>query len=274
MRPQKAKMSALDRYLIIGMRRVEGWLFDYSPKFIAGLSEVQRSAGYSGAVGEIGVHHGKLFILLLLTSSGTEKAFAVDVFENQHLNTDGSGRGDRGIFLANIRRWAGSDERVAIIARSSLEIGPEDILAASGRARLVSVDGGHTEECTLNDLVLAQSVLHDAGVVILDDYFNQGWPDVSAGVAKYLARPESKLRPFAISPNKVYFTDPRYAAFYRAEMRRKFAREKESRMFGSAVDIYGILPPKPTLAWFIKERVKKSQLGIPLLTVKAFLERK
>lgn len=265
-------MSPLERYLNFGLKSVDGWLAKYSAEFITALSGTQQRAGYTGAIGEIGVHHGKLFILLLMLASSSEKAFVIDVFENQELNTDRSGCGDRAIFLQNVRRWSGPCAQVEIIAKSSLDVRVHDVLASCGNARLLSIDGGHTEECTLNDLRLAEDILHDQGVAIVDDCFNQEWPDVSTGVSRYLTDHNSRLRPFAISPNKVYFSDRNSSEFYRSEMRKVFVLDKESRMYGCAVDLYGTRPPEQTLAWFIKERLKESALGPRLLAIKAFLE--
>lgn len=92
-------------YLRRGCRNVGGWLFPYSARFIDSLLALQLESGVRGAVGEIGVHHGKLFILLALGRRPDEAAFAIDVFGDQHLNTDASGAGDRDIFVANTRRW-------------------------------------------------------------------------------------------------------------------------------------------------------------------------
>ena len=262
------KMNQLNQYLTFGLRKVEGWLDSYSAKFIGALSEMQLHAEITGAVGEVGVHHGKLLIVLLLTASKTERAFAIDVFERQDLNTDGSGCGNKETLLANLRRWTGTDKNVSFISQSSLQTHPDDILGACGRVRLASIDGGHTEECTLNDLVLMENVLSDRGIVIIDDYFNQHWPDVSTGAAKYLASPRSTLRPFAISPNKVYLTAPENGPFYRNEIRKQFLPDKESVMFGAEVDIYGVRQPKQTLAWFAKERLKQSVIGPYLLAAK------
>ena len=210
------RLGFRDRYLIFGLRRVEGWLEPYSAEFIFMLSDVQRRAGITGAVAEIGVHHGKLFNVLALGTGVGEKALAIDIFEYQHLNVDRSGLGDRSTFLANVRSWTDCADRVEIVARSSLEVRAEEILALTGQLRLASIDGGHTEECTLNDLRLFERCLAPQGIVIIDDYFNPHWPDVSTGVAKYFARPEARLRPFAISPNKVYLTAPENVALYRA----------------------------------------------------------
>lgn len=265
--------SCLARYLTVGLTKVEGWLDTYSAEFIATLSEIQCRAGYRGGVGEIGVHHGKLFILLLLTASDTEKAFVIDVFEQQYINTDHSGKGDRGMLLDNIRRWGGSDTQVHLISRSSLEVHPEDIVAACGKVRLISIDGGHTEQCALNDLCLAEAVLQDWGIAVVDDYFNQWWPGVSTGVAKYLENPDSKLRPFAISPNKVYLCTPQNATFYRNEIQRHFPRRAESRMFGSTVDLYSAcFKESETLISFVKRYIKESSVGPRLLSLRAFLQ--
>ena len=254
--------------MIFGLPRVDGWLEAYSARFIGELAAIQRDHAVVGAVGEIGVHHGKLFILLLLSASDREKAFAIDVFERQDLNTDHSGCGNRDVFLANVRRWAGSDTNVSLIAQSSLEVRPASILEQCGRVRLASVDGGHTEACTFHDLALMEAVLRDRGVVVIDDYFNPHWPDVSAGVVKYLSQPDTALRPFAISPNKLYLTTVDSAAFYRTEIQKRFESDKESVMFGSHVDIYGIRQPKATLLRFVRERLKQSSIGPYLLAAK------
>lgn len=267
--------NRLERYLASGLNKVEGWLESYSAEFIATLSEVQRRAGYVGSVGEIGVHHGKLFIILLLTVSEGERAVAIDIFEQQHLNVDHSGKGDRAIFLANVERWVGGDAQVQVMAKSSLEVRQEEVLARCGKLRLISVDGGHTEACAAHDLALAEAILHPYGVAVVDDYFNPCWPDVSTGVAKYLSSPGSNLRPFAISASKVYLCAPTYATFYQSEIRKHFARSKQSQMFGHAVDLYGthsINQEVPVVSDFVK-RIRESWFGPPLVSVRASLRK-
>ena len=233
-------MTKLEAYLR-RQRAVEGWLDPYSARFIAAIGELQAREGVAGSVGEIGVHRGRLFILLKLLARPGERACAIDLFENQDLNVDHSGNGDEALLLANLRRHA-DDKDIAIIKRSSVEVDPADILTQTGRARLFSIDGGHTAECARNDLALAERVLVDYGVAILDDFFNQSWPDVSVGTAAYIADPSSQLRPFAITPNKVYLARAHAHRFYRealmASQRGYF--EKESVMFGASVAIFGV----------------------------------
>jgi hypothetical protein len=79
-----------------------------------------------GGIGEIGVHHGKFTCFLyLLRRSREQKLFAIDVFDNQALNKDGSGRGQKDIFLNNIRKYADIHRiEVAMYAGSSLDLNP------------------------------------------------------------------------------------------------------------------------------------------------------
>jgi hypothetical protein len=57
-------------------------------------------------VAEIGVHHRKLIILLANLRRQDERAFAVDIFDDQHLNPDGSGCGDLAWFKDNLGLYA------------------------------------------------------------------------------------------------------------------------------------------------------------------------
>ena len=258
-------MTRIDAYL----RRhssVPGWLDDYSASFIVMLSRIQKDHGIHGGVSEIGVHMGRLFILLKLLCENDERALAIDVFGDQHLNTDQSGGGDRALFMANLMRHASADG-LAVLQKSSLEVRPEEIATALDACRLFSVDGGHTAECTVNDLRLADAALGPQGVAILDDYFNPSWPDVSTGAAQFFDDPASRLKPFAVSPNKLYLTRPEANGFYRSALlqTQKDFHEKESRMFDAAVSIFGVEPETHAFARRLKRIVRDSPIGAPLV---------
>jgi hypothetical protein len=260
-------VSRLDAYL----RRhdqVPGWLDPYSASFIVALARIQREAGIAGGVAEIGVHMGRLFILLKLLA-GSEKAVAIDIFGDQHLNLDHSGHGNRERFLANLTRHA-SPDNLEIIQRSSLEVLPEDIVSRAGSCRLFSVDGGHTEACTINDLMLAERAIGDRGVVVLDDYFNPSWPDVSTGAARYFLHPQAELKPFAITPNKLFLARPAWHSFYHAALMRseRDFHEKDSRMFGVDVSVFGVAPETHALPRAAKRWVRRSVIGPPLVTAR------
>lgn len=211
-----------------------------SARVLSFLLDEQSRIGIGGSVGEIGVHHGKLFLIAYLATRADERAFAIDVFDLQEFNLDQSGKGDRERFVANVQRHAGSTDGLVVMTADSLKLSPERLLDEAGPARFISVDGGHTEECAINDLRLAEACLADGGIILLDDYFNHHWPDVSVGAARHFLAPEAKTKPFLITPNKVFFAEERYHALYQKAVRERFQANfnRNGRMFGSAVDIY------------------------------------
>jgi hypothetical protein len=215
-----ADRQALERYARHGHRTVEGWLLPAAVALVRALAEAQARQGVGGPVVEIGVHHGRLFLLLHLLAGADERSVAYDLFEAQDENVDGSGRGDRAAFEANLRRHAGDGAaRVRIRAVNSLRLSVEGIVAdAGGRPRLVSVDGGHTAGITANDLRLAEGALCEGGLIVLDDVFNEAWPGVAEGTCAHLAA-GSALVPVAIGGNKVVFTTgPARADAYRGAL--------------------------------------------------------
>ncbi|HET7252227.1 MAG TPA: hypothetical protein VFJ46_00525, partial [Xanthobacteraceae bacterium] len=109
----------MQRYLNEGVGRVEGWLDARSAKVIAALGEYQAMQGIHGAVGEIGVHHGKLLVLLDLLKAKDEVSFAVDLFENQEFNVDQSGLGDYSQLARNLEKFSTGLDRVQIFKRNS-----------------------------------------------------------------------------------------------------------------------------------------------------------
>mmetsp|Transcript_52666 Transcript_52666/g.85216 ORF Transcript_52666/g.85216 Transcript_52666/m.85216 type:complete len:209 (+) Transcript_52666:104-730(+) len=96
--------AALDDYMEFAQqnKQVQGYLELQALMTFRVLAASQLEIGVYGGVAEIGVHHGMSFapLCLLNADAGAHQsiAVAVDVFELQHLNTDGSGGGDRHIF--------------------------------------------------------------------------------------------------------------------------------------------------------------------------------
>lgn len=208
-------------YRRVGHRTVGGWLAPEVLAVTAVLDTAQRSKNISGAVAEIGVHHGKFFIGLNLLLRAGEHSVAIDVFGDQELNVDLSGKGDLPVFQKNVQRWSSIDS-VSIHQGDSTKVQPEELrqLAGSG-IRLFSVDGGHTESIVLSDMKLAEATLSPGGIVIADDVFNEEWPEVLMGTLRYLNE-GGGLVPFALGFNKVLLSAPEYATYYRDTLRAHF----------------------------------------------------
>lgn len=230
------------RYAASGQSSVDGWLSRLDAEVIGLVAAAQAARGIRGSVGEIGVHHGRLFILVALGLQAGERAFAVDIFEDQRHNVDRSGEGDEARFRANMQRYGVAIDRVDIVRGSSLDVRWPDIARHVGqKARLFSIDGGHTARITANDLAIADAGLADDGVTVLDDYFNAEFPEVSQGMCQHRLIDGGNLVPFAIGDNKLLLARPGRGDAYREMLaatvqRRYFVRDTE--MFGVPVVVF------------------------------------
>lgn len=213
--------GSFERYRAFGHRTVKGWVEPQTLDILRSLSEAQDIEGVDGAVAEIGVHHGKLFIGLQLLNHLGLPAVAVDVFDDQDLNVDQSGRGDLQRFELNVRRWSDWSSVVVRQDDSTHLTGRDLRELAEGPVRLFSVDGGHTEETVTADMRTAEQSIAPGGIVVADDVFNAEWPGVSVGTLRYLDG-GGALVPFAIGFNKTYFTDEAHTSTYREVIRRVY----------------------------------------------------
>jgi hypothetical protein len=71
-----------------------------------------------------------------------------------------------------------------------------------GPYRFFHIDGGHLTQEALTDLHLAADVLHDAGVIVLDDPFRCEWPGVTEAFLQFLDHRHDFV-PVALGFNKL-----------------------------------------------------------------------
>lgn len=241
--------DSLSIYRNFGNRLVKGWMEPEVLTMLTTIDAIQRADGVTGSVAEIGVHHGKLFIGLSLLQRGEATSLAIDIFGDQDLNVDGSGKGDYDVFRKNVSRWSSTD-RVAVHQGDSTQLSAEQLLKLAGApVRIFSVDGGHTEEIVASDMRLAEETLADGGVVVGDDVFNFEWPGVAVGTLRYLDA-GGALAPFAIGFNKVLFSRPEHCDRYRnavaaAFETRALIEPKESVFAGHDVAVLGRVSATP-----------------------------
>ncbi|HYK04199.1 MAG TPA: class I SAM-dependent methyltransferase [Thermoanaerobaculia bacterium] len=184
--------SAVRDYLE-STRNVEGWFFPIDAHLFAIVDEIQKHEGITGNLFEIGVHHGKTALFLARMAAEGETLGVCDVFEQQELNRDRSGEGNRAIFE---RQMQAHGAEAKIFAKLSSALTPEDTTSS---CRFVHIDGGHRPEDVLNDLQVAERAILPEGIVAVDDVFNPNWPGVSEGFYRY----RGELVPIAIGGNKV-----------------------------------------------------------------------
>lgn len=225
------------KYARRGHRTVGGWLTATAAETIVTLATVQGRLGIVGGACEIGVYHGKLFILLYHLLQPTERALAIDLFAN-----DEYGRDLRAQFQRNLARHGADLGRVSLIAENSMRLSSQQVRATVGPVRLFSVDGGHSAEETANDLSIGAGSLTEGGLLILDDFFNSEWPAVAEGTCRFMAG-NRQLSPVAIVGNRFIFASGSADAY------RTALAGPTTAVFGQPV----VTVPSPTLRQSLKE---------------------
>lgn len=203
--PERAILAATR----VAFDSIQGWVGDRIFQIVDFIKLYHEQHDIHGDIAEIGVHHGKLFVILAAVARPDEMCIAVDIFEDQQLNVDSSGKGSRTVFEGHMRtHFPDMLDRVKIVACDSMSITPSTAAAKLSErgVRLFSVDGGHTVAHVVNDLSIAQEVLVSSGIVLLDDFFGPMWPSVSEGFFKYMSIANRRLAPFLIFQNKLFLT--------------------------------------------------------------------
>ncbi len=214
--------STLRKYIDLSLSdTIAGYMNFPTHSAFAVITRAQRDAGVVGAVGEIGVHHGRSFILAALLSSPVEPLWALDLFSTlQHLNRDGSGSGDENALRINMARVGLDIAQATTVAMSSLDL-KADYFCKAGipKFRWFSVDGGHTEEATRRDIHAGACHLAEGGVIAVDDMFNNLFLGVTEGVFNFMSLNRARLAPFFMITGKIYFTTPsHHERYYAAAM--------------------------------------------------------
>jgi hypothetical protein len=224
----------LQDYIECGFDSVQGWCGHKLFEVVDLLNSVEINK--QGGCLEIGVHHGKFYILLNSVIEATHKSYALDVFDNQHLNIDGSGKGSLDAFKNNLTtydRHKGANSKI-VTGDSTDPLIIESFDEADVPFRFISIDGGHTAEHTVSDLNLANKLIANQGVVILDDILNYHWLGVIEGAVSFLNM-KPTLVPFAIGHNKLLFAKLSYKSFYFNIFDKSPLKSKVVDFFGHSI---------------------------------------
>ena len=188
---------------------VEGWLGDRMSQIVGVFGDILDRDGIRGNIVEFGVHHGLFLFLLEALRNDDEECFAIDVFEQQHLNVDHSGNGSLPVFLSYLETLMGPQRRsFRIVQRDTLSFSTVEAAELFGKigVKVLSIDAGHTIQHACNDLHLAQEVLVPGGIVALDDYMSVHWPGVTEGFYRFMLSGNRRLKPFLYFQNKLFLT--------------------------------------------------------------------
>ncbi len=231
-------------YTATDRNQVEGWLSEIDARIIELLLSYQKNNEIRGSIAEIGLHHGKLFILLCTFLQKNEKAYGIDIFDSQALNLDSSGSGNKGILVKNLIKYKCDMQNIILDPRESEKVNSADVVDGVGRVRFFSIDGGHWYSTVRNDLDLATDCLVNGGIIALDDYLRPDWPEVARAFHTWFERNLEVFSIVAIGFNKVYLAHsdwaPRYRLILEEDRHMRFLLNKYYKINNEQIPVYSV----------------------------------
>lgn len=159
-----------------------------------------------GDLAEMGVFYGRSAVLIGASCSPTETFTVIDLFgdeANDDHNQAENGRSYPGLTREKFEEnYRGIHGRLPQVLQ-----GPSESIvkhAGHGTHRFVHVDASHLYPHVVADIEAARTLLKQQGVLVLDDIRQQHTPGVAAAAWQEVLK--SDLRPFAITPYKLYAT--------------------------------------------------------------------
>jgi Methyltransferase domain len=239
-----AVSPALRNYLRWKIYSINGYLKALDARLIVALAAWQTSNKIVGGLAEIGVHHGKLFFLLALSRQIGETSLAIDLFEDDETNTSTRFGGRNRAFSTHAAKLNVTLKSTEVLKADSLRLTSDDILSRVGRLRIFSVDGGHLYRHVAHDLPLAFSTLAPGGVIVVDDFCNSEWPEVTSATYDFVRARVGEIVPAILTRNKLYLAAPDIASAYGEFATRFAARDKQ--MSSGLVEVMGRVVPYVT----------------------------
>lgn len=245
----------LDRYLRQGYAEVRGMSSAFAASICGHILRRQAEMGIRGHIAEIGTFEGRFFIALAMGLQPGEHAVGIDIFTwpNEtvldHLH-------------ANCAKHGLAAADYTAIKGHTAEMSPADVVAPAraipgsvgGRVRFFHIDGQHDDANITNDLDLAAPLMHESGIIVLDDMLHPGYPELVESVHRWLrAHPEWRVlaildREDIVAAAKYVLCRVDATALYEKDLLEAFAPQ----VFPMGCDLVGhftmVLTPNPRLA--------------------------
>ena len=182
------KTPDLTRISFIG-QHIRGMTQKYAGELLFNLAYMQD---LKGDVIEIGSYLGKsaFFLGNAVKLSGNGKLFAIDHFKGnknkeQFYKVNNEDLSDlKGIFLENIQK-SELEDYVTLIDKPSHEASKE---IEDNSVRLIFIDGDHSREGVLNDIISYKKKLKKNSIIVFDDYNQEKFPALVDVVNEFVSK--------------------------------------------------------------------------------------
>lgn len=184
---------------------IKGWFSPASHGLFSFFLDLQNKQSVNGNLGEIGVWEGKSASIISNFSKADESIFLIDPLIEK--NTE--------VIYRNIdlvcRRIPDNLHLYNCVSDNFLNNNTESLRKSF---RFFHIDGCHTGTNVFSDLELADILLQEDSILVVDDFFNPGYPQITEALYKYLFLNPYKFRLFFNGFNKAYLCRPGKYSFY------------------------------------------------------------
>ncbi len=155
------------------LKEIPGFLTRRQALIWGFLLEFQVSSGIEGNLAEIGVYEGRSAVLLAAWERPGEMLTLIDPYHSAELSAriEAAAPGASHTFHALSSEDPAVTRAIASLARS---------------VRFFHIDGRHSAHCVRHELDLADTALAARGLVCVDDFFSDRYPEVTLGVFDFL----------------------------------------------------------------------------------------
>ena len=209
--------------------KVEGWFNQESAAVWDCLLTFQeQQPALRGHFLEIGVFHGRSASLTWLHGRPGEEFALCDPYRLESVKK----------VLERIRP-RGLRTHPCVSSRLSLG----DFEGWQGACRWLHVDGEHTGTACAQDLELADALLHDRGVIVVDDFMAPNYPQVTAAVFAHVFNKPTRLRLFLCGFQKGYLARPKAMRAYLAYVRDQLQGDLAARGMAERLTLWKTTSP-------------------------------
>lgn len=207
--------------------QMNGWFSPGSHGIFDSLLCYQKEKGVKGNLGEIGVWHGKSATVLCHNSLEGETVTLIDPYLKEKEN----------YIFRNIGEVCGEvSDFIKVYNEFSENLLNSPILAEYFNSyRFFHIDGCHTGTNVFHDIELAEKLVHEKAVLVVDDFMNPSYPQITEAVYRYLFLHPYNFKLFLAGFNKAYLCrNPSYSFYYEFCM-EKLQKEMLSRGMAIAI---------------------------------------
>lgn len=204
---------------------IEGWFSDSAAALWDSLLAWQSGNGITGNMLEIGVHHGKSAALMAMHARPGEMVLLADYYlQTARVQT-----------ALQAAKPASGVEFVAIRGDSRKLPNNPTVLATHRSHRWIHIDGEHTASAVTADLRVADTLLANEGVVVVDDFFSWMYPQITEAVFRYIRSRPDDLALFLCGFNKAYLARPLHVHRYLQYCAERLPTAMATRNIGATV---------------------------------------